>query len=501
MLRFLFLLFSNLLFSVSEDDLTDLEAIDYFKSFGYINNANSFITPDAFENAIKDFQKFGGLEETGVMDSRTRKLLKAPRCGLGDKRDKVANFVTRGKWRKNHLTYRIFEYPSTRSLSRRDVDDETRKAFNMWQEVSGLSFSEKSSGPVDIEIIFASGSHGDGSPFNGRGGVLAHAYFPGQGAISGDAHFDDAEPWSVTPFVGNHMLNTLTHEFGHSIGLSHSNVPGAIMAPFYKGWDVNLRLADDDIQGVQSLYGRNTGNPPVGPGPDPPTGTPTEPKRPPRDKKLCRSIIDAFVRTSDDNTYVFSGSEYYKLTNDDTDVADGYPRSISQYWPGLPNNIDAAVTWKDEGVTYFFKGSRYWRYSGTTPSSGYPKDISNWGGLPSGIDAAFQWGEDNHLYFFRGSQYWKYDTDETEMARGYPRNIANNWNGIPNNIDAAYQWKNGKTYFFKSKNYWRLNDENKSVSDANPPYPRKSGKWWFNCPKRKKTIPLLDDNYEYDFEQ
>ena len=87
------------------------------------------------------------------------------------------------------------------------------------------------------------------------------------------------------------------------------------------------------------------------------------------------------------------------------------------------------------------------------------------------------------------------------MARGYPRNIANNWNGIPSNIDAAYQWKNGKTYFFKSKNYWRLNDESNSVSDANPPYPRKSGKWWFNCPKRKKTIPLLDDTYEYDFEQ
>ena len=79
MLRILFLLFSNLLFSVSEDDLTDLDAIDYFKSFGYISNANSFITPDAFEKAIKDFQKFGGLEETGVMDSKTRKLLKAPR--------------------------------------------------------------------------------------------------------------------------------------------------------------------------------------------------------------------------------------------------------------------------------------------------------------------------------------------------------------------------------------------------------------------------------------
>lgn len=295
------------------------------------------------------------------------------------------------------------------------------------------------------------------------------------------------------------MLNTLTHEFGHSIGLSHSTARGAIMAAYYKGWDVNLRLTDDDIQGVRSLYGRNTGSPPVDPTSRPPSGPTSGPKRPPTDKKLCRSKIDAFVRTSNGATYVFSGSEYYKLSNDDTDVADGYPRSISQYWPGLPNNIDAAVTWKEEGVTYFFKGSQYWRFDGTSPSSGYPKDISNWSGLPSGLDAAFQWGKDNSLYFFQGSQYWKYDTDAREMASGYPKDISNHWNGIPDYVDAAYQWKNGKTYFFKSNNYWRLNDERISVSDANPPYPRKSSKWWFNCPPTRNTIPLLD--YEYDLEQ
>ena len=214
---------------------------------------------------------------------------------------------------------------------------------------------------------------------------------------------------------------------------------------------------------------------------------------------MCRSKIDTFVRTSNGATYVFSGSEYYKLSNDDTDVADGYPRSISQYWPGLPNDIDAAVTWKDMDVTYFFKGSQYWRFDGTSPSSGYPKDISNWSGLPSGLDAAFQWGKDNNLYFFQGSQYWKYDTYSQGMASGYPKDISNHWNGIPDNVDAAYQWKNGKTYFFKSKNYWRLNDQSISVSDANPPYPRNSGKWWFNCPPTRNTIPLRD--YEYEFEQ
>ena len=42
---------------------------------------------------------------------------------------------------------------------------------------------------------------------------------------------------------------------GHSLGLSHSDVRSAIMAPFYRGWDPNLKLARDDIDAIQALYG------------------------------------------------------------------------------------------------------------------------------------------------------------------------------------------------------------------------------------------------------
>ena len=78
------------------------------------------------------------------------------------------------------------------------MGSETSKAFSMWQDDSGMRFSKRSSGPVDIEILFAKGSHKDRNAFDGPRGVLANAYFPGQGSISGDAHFDDSENWSVT---------------------------------------------------------------------------------------------------------------------------------------------------------------------------------------------------------------------------------------------------------------------------------------------------------------
>lgn len=69
----------------------------------------------------------------------------------------------------------------TSDLSRQQVDNTIQSALSMWEKVSPLTFSKVTDGPADIDIIFES-KKDKGYSFDGRGGELAYAYFPGSNA-------------------------------------------------------------------------------------------------------------------------------------------------------------------------------------------------------------------------------------------------------------------------------------------------------------------------------
>ena len=58
------------------------------------------------------------------------------------------------------------------------------------------------------------------------------------------------------------------------------------MAPFYKGWDPNLKLAQDDIDAIQALYGEK--DPDDNQQDDDDESSPRPPRPSPGSNDLCR---------------------------------------------------------------------------------------------------------------------------------------------------------------------------------------------------------------------
>ena len=251
------------------DEGTDVQRLqDYLKKFGYLDSAvlDTFGTrehaiaeetpaPGVFDEntkrAVEKFQAFVGIPITGRLDEGTINMMELPRCGFPD----TASFVIDGrKWDHTNLTYSFRELSP--DLPATQLRQAIHEAFDLWAAASPLTFQEVGADTqADIVIRFVSANHGDGDPFDGPGHVLAHAFFPppNSGELAGDAHFDEDERWSIDiPASGTDLITVAAHEFGHSLGLAHSQVRDALMFPFFSG--PNRRLQDDDRAGIQSLY-------------------------------------------------------------------------------------------------------------------------------------------------------------------------------------------------------------------------------------------------------
>ncbi|XP_047464023.1 collagenase 3-like [Mugil cephalus] len=384
---------------------------------------------------LSEMQRFFGLQITGTLDADTLAMMKKPRCGVPD--GNIARFSTFGnglKWEKNDLTYRIENY--TPDMSRAEVDTSIEKALQVWANVTPLRFRRIYSGTADIMISFGRQSHGDYYPFDGPGGTLAHAFAPSPG-IGGDAHFDEDETFTYRSSRGFVLFLVAAHEFGHSLGLSHSDDPGALMYPTYSYRNPDtFVLPRDDVNGIQSLYGAD-------PTKDPSVGKP----QPPTTPDACDStmVLDA-VATLRGEMLFFKDSFFWR----------SYPQSrtpqqtlITNFWPNSPVNIDAAYENRRLDRVFLFKDRRVWAFSGYTLVRGYPKKLTTFG-LPRSvakIDAAIHDVESGKTLFFVNNYYYSYDEVRNRMDQGFPKRVAQTFPGLNNKVTAAFQYR-GFTYIY-----------------------------------------------------
>lgn len=72
-----------------------------------------------------------------------------------------------------------------------------------------------------------------------------------------DVRFNNATPWQTSSSCTNgyDLQGVSTHEFGHVVGLGHTNVQGATMYPSVAACNFSLSsLANDDKSGLNAIY-------------------------------------------------------------------------------------------------------------------------------------------------------------------------------------------------------------------------------------------------------
>lgn len=255
-------------------------ALQYLEAFGYLAQLLD-ATPDLkaadLIRAVKQFQTFFGLRPTGVVCAKVVRAMEAPRCGCPDI-DRPHLTQHRGlrawaramlpAWRKRSLTYAITDYVP--GLKHEDVDAVVAHAFAAWTQYGNLEVA-----PVrdaqGADIVLSTGS-GPRSNFDGPGGTLAWAYLPDGNDQPLLMKFDLGETWVLNPAErGILLMNVCCHELGHALGLEHSRIPSALMAPYYSATTA-VPQRNDDIARFQVRYGVRATPPPPTPTPGP---TPT----------------------------------------------------------------------------------------------------------------------------------------------------------------------------------------------------------------------------------
>lgn len=391
------------------------------------------------------------------LHSRTKKR----KDGLSRLQRKKRYALFGGRWDKTDLTYRIVRFPWQMNEAR--VREVLQQAFRVWASETPLTFTEVRTEKADIVIDFNRYWHGDSLPFDGPGGILAHAFFP-RTHRAGEVHFDYDEHWTVGNGVGTDLLQVAAHEFGHVLGLQHSLEPDAVMSPFYSD-SYPLQLSEDDRRGIQYLYG-----PPRPTPPDLAETNEIDAGMP----DACRSSFDA-VSMIRGELFFFKAQYVWRIR--DGRLEAGYPALASRHWRDLPSTSIDAVYEDGSGNIWFFQGQSYWVFDGERRITG-PDSVWRLGLPVSDISAALKWEVDGgvKVFLFKSSSFWSFSPPQNRVDSVEPQTLP--WSGLPSHFDAAFQDSYGYANFLSGTRYWRFDPVALKVLDG---YPRSIGTDFFGC--------------------
>lgn len=247
----------------------------------------------------------------------------------------------------------------------------------------------------------------------------------------GDAHFDEEEDWHLDDRTidnyGTSLKNVAVHEFGHSLGLGHSSVKGAVMYPWYHGYRGDGDLPEDDRIAIQQLYGARDGKV-WGPNPGRrhhytstttrTTTTTTQRTRPTTRRYYPERRTEPRRNYNEHPTRSPNHPRYYPAET--TTAATTTTQRTSQHHqhhhnhhpqndkPDTCNTSYDAIT-IIRGEIFIFKGRYLWRIGNDGLMNGYPYEITKmWRELPrdlTHVDTVYENKRQQIVFFIGESQF------------------------------------------------------------------------------------------------
>jgi hypothetical protein len=138
-------------------------------------------------------------------------------------------------------------------------EQQIEQAAALWESVANVNLALV---PDGGQPVGSSGNQQDDPSFGDirigavplPAGMLAMTFLPppsNGGTDAGDILINSNVNWQINSNYD--LMTVVAHEFGHAQGLGHSTVSPVVMYGAYNG--IKQALANDDIAGIQSIYG------------------------------------------------------------------------------------------------------------------------------------------------------------------------------------------------------------------------------------------------------